>query len=86
MLFESDQKDQLQAYLKKHAHIVGLLQLPESMFKNETMRKSIFVLQKKGEATKDPKKVMLADLPSFKEAEAMQQVLQQLNQWFENER
>ncbi|MGP4071249.1 class I SAM-dependent methyltransferase [Piscibacillus sp. B03] len=86
MLFENDQKEKLQSFLKEHTHIVGLLQLPETMFKHDSMRKSIFILQKKGEATKDPKKVMLADLPSFKDAKAMENVLQQLNQWFENER
>ncbi|WP_277673494.1 class I SAM-dependent methyltransferase [Piscibacillus halophilus] len=86
LLFESDQKDQLQSFLKEHAHIIGLLQLPETMFKNENMRKSIFIIQKKGENTRDPKKVMLADLPSFKDAKAMDSVLQQLNQWFKNER
>ncbi|TFB25046.1 class I SAM-dependent methyltransferase [Filobacillus milosensis] len=85
-LFESDQKDQLQSFLKEHAHIVGLLQLPETMFKNEKMQKSIFILQKKGKDTKDPKKVLLAELPSFKDAEAMESVLQQMNSWFNNDR
>ncbi|RPF55350.1 class I SAM-dependent methyltransferase [Aquisalibacillus elongatus] len=85
-LFESEQKDQLQQFLKQHAHIVGLLQLPETMFKHEQMRKSIFVLQKKGENTRDPRKVLLADLPSFKDVQAMDSILMQINQWFENER
>ncbi|GEL76872.1 class I SAM-dependent methyltransferase [Tenuibacillus multivorans] len=85
-LFESEQKDQLQNFLKEHAHIVGLLQLPNTMFKNEKMQKSIFVLQKKGPETKDPNKVLLADLPSFKDVNAMESVLSQMNDWFKNDR
>ncbi|PKR79287.1 SAM-dependent methyltransferase [Halalkalibacillus sediminis] len=85
-LFESEQKEQLQSFLKENAHIVGLLELPESMFKNKQHQKSIFILQKKGTETKDPKKVMLAELPSFKDAHAMNGMLEQINEWFKNDR
>lgn len=50
------------------------------------MQKSIFILQKKGEQTKNPRKALLVDLPSFKDVKAMESVLQQMNSWFENER
>ncbi|WP_188206425.1 class I SAM-dependent methyltransferase [Alkalibacillus aidingensis] len=85
-LFESEQKDQLQAYLKQHAHIVGVLELPKSMFKNEKFSKSILVLQKQGAATQDPKNVMLAQLPSFKDVHAMNNIIKQIEQWFKNDR
>lgn len=47
-LFTSDQAEKLHQFLREHAHIVGLLQLPESIFKTDKNTKSILVLQKKG--------------------------------------
>lgn len=85
-LFASEQKDALQSFLKENAHIVGVLELPESMFKDEKFKRSILVLQKKGEATRDPNKVMLAQLPSFKDVEGTNNVIQQIDEWFQNDR
>ncbi|GGC93815.1 hypothetical protein GCM10007216_25710 [Thalassobacillus devorans] len=82
-LFESDQAQQLNEFLREHAHIFGMLQLPESLFKEEKHAKSILILQKKGEGTKTPKEALLAKLPSFKNHTAMADILGQINQWFE---
>lgn len=84
-LFESDQADKLNAFLHKHAHIVGLLQLPLTMFKSENNAKSILVLQKKGKDTKAPKQTLLVDLPSFKNVRATNDILSQINEWFKTE-
>ncbi len=82
-LFDSDQSTQLNAYLREHAHIVGMLQLSDSLFKNEKHGKSILILQKKGKQTKPPKQALLVKLPSFKNPEAMSDILAQMNQWFD---
>ncbi|MDL4841337.1 class I SAM-dependent methyltransferase [Aquibacillus rhizosphaerae] len=84
-LFESDQADKLYGYLHKHAHIVGLIQLPESIFKSESSAKSILLLQKKGPGTQAPKQTLLAKLPSFKDAPAMNNILAKINNWFKEE-
>lgn len=84
-LFESDQSRSLHTFLQEHAHIVGMLQLPQSMFKNETQAKSVLILQKKGTLTTAPKQALLVQLPSFKNPNAMANVLKQINEWFENE-
>ncbi|MRH42851.1 N-6 DNA methylase [Aquibacillus halophilus] len=84
-LFDSDQADKLNTFIHKHAHIVGMLQLPFSIFKSETNAKSILILQKKGPETKAPKQTLLAELPSFKNAKAMNNMVEQVNQWFRNE-
>lgn len=83
-LFESDQAEQLHAYLQKHAHIVGLLSLPETAFASKENKKSIFILQKKGQSTKDIKQPLLAMLPSFKDTKAMEDMLVKINSWFKN--
>ena len=82
-LFTSDQAEQLSRYLKEHAHIVGLLRLPESIFKSPRNVKGILVLQKKGENTKSPKQPLLVQLPSLKNHSAMADILGQMNRWFQ---
>ncbi|RCW66298.1 class I SAM-dependent methyltransferase [Saliterribacillus persicus] len=84
-LFTSEYADQLHTYLHKVAHIVGVLELPESMFKNERNQKSILILQKKDEDTTPPKQVLMAKLPSFKNVQATEQVLAKINHWFKEE-
>ncbi|MCA0982474.1 class I SAM-dependent methyltransferase [Halobacillus yeomjeoni] len=81
-LFDSDQSKSLNAFLREHAHIVGMLQLSDSLFKNEKHGKSILILQKKGPETKKPKQALLVKLPSFKNPDAMSDILAQMNQWF----
>lgn len=81
-LFTSDQSDKLQAYFRENAHIVGVLRLPESAFRSEKQVKSILVLQKKGLHTNGPKQPLLAQLPSFKNARAMENILSQIDEWF----
>ncbi|GGJ96665.1 adenine-specific DNA methyltransferase [Lentibacillus kapialis] len=81
-LFDSDQSDKLHAYIQENAHIIGVLQLPESAFKSEKNRKSILILQKKGPETIALKQPLLAQVPSFKNTDAMNDILSQMNDWF----
>ncbi|MFD1066040.1 class I SAM-dependent methyltransferase [Oceanobacillus locisalsi] len=81
-LFDSDQSDKLHAFLQKTAHIVGVIRLPETSFKSKNQAKSILILQKKGEGTKEPNQPLLVQLPSFKNAQAMADIINQINQWF----
>lgn len=85
-LFESGQAEALNAYIKNHAVVQGLLQLPLSMFKKEQNAKSIFMLQKKGPGVKPPSQALLADLPSFSKQHALQNMIQQIDAWFQKER
>lgn len=81
-LFDSDQSDQLKEYLHNHAHIVGVLSLPESIFKSKQNIKSILILQKKGENTKGPKQPLLVQMPALTNTRAMEDILEQMNGWF----
>ena len=82
-LFQSEQADKLHAFMKKHAHIIGLLQLSDTLFKGKEQKKSIFILQKKGPETKEVKQPLLAMLPSFQDGPKMENMLLQINNWFE---
>ncbi len=83
-LFDSEQSDQFRPYLQKHAHIVGVLRLPESAFTSKRNIKSILILQKKGKDTKAPKQPLLVSLPSFSNAVAMEDIMSQMDEWFQN--
>jgi site-specific DNA-methyltransferase (adenine-specific) len=85
-LFTTDQSGKLHELIKEETFIQGLLQLPLSLFKNEKAAKSIFILQKKGEHAKAPKKALLAELPRFSNKEAMQAMMHKIDQWFSEER
>lgn len=81
-LFESDQSEQLHAFIKEHAHIIGVLELPKTAFASEKNRKSIFILQKKGPETTGVQQPLLVQMPSFKEAQAMEDIIAQMGEWF----
>lgn len=81
-LFDSDQSEKLNHYLRENAHIVGVLRLPENAFKSKRNVKSILVLQKKGKNTKGPKQPLLVQMPSLTNANAMADMLAQMNGWF----
>ncbi|MBU5593675.1 class I SAM-dependent methyltransferase [Amphibacillus sp. MSJ-3] len=82
-LFSSDQAQKLHMLIHETAHVVALLQLPASIFKSEQNAKSLFVLQKKGEKTTAPKEVLLAQLPSFKDIKATENIVNKMNHWFD---
>lgn len=81
-LFDSDQSDRLRQFLYDHAHIVGIIRLPDTAFKSKQV-KSILILQKKGEHTKTVKQPLLVQMPSFKNHHAMANILAQMNKWFD---
>ncbi|MCL7747806.1 class I SAM-dependent methyltransferase [Halalkalibacter alkaliphilus] len=84
-LFQSEQAKQLHEYVKGKANILGLLQLPKSMFQSDQFGKSIFMLQKKGEQTRQPKQALLAELPSFNKKDSLADMMKQINKWFQEE-
>ncbi len=84
-LFESDQSEQLNKFIKSEANVIGLLQLPQTLFQSEKHGKSIFILQRRAEWVKPPKQALMAELPSFSNKEALASMMEQLNKWFEKE-
>lgn len=81
-LFESAQASQLHSFLKKHAHIQSVMELPDSLFKNSAHAKGILVLQKKKEGIKAPKEVLLARVPNMSKPESMSKFFSQVTGWF----
>ncbi|WP_137788652.1 class I SAM-dependent methyltransferase [Bacillus sp. E(2018)] len=84
-LFESEQADLFKSWMKETVTVLGLLQLPESLFKSSVHAKSILILQKNGEGAIKPKQAMLAQLPSFSNKNGLGNVMEQINEWFKTE-
>ncbi|WP_416729173.1 class I SAM-dependent methyltransferase [Fictibacillus sp. JL2B1089] len=84
-LFESEQADLFKNWMKETVTVLGLLQLPESLFKSAVHAKSILILQKNGEGAIKPKQAMLAQLPSFSNKNGLGNVMEQINEWFKTE-
>ncbi|MGX4669913.1 class I SAM-dependent methyltransferase [Cerasibacillus sp. JNUCC 74] len=82
-LFTSDQAEQLRQFIHKYAHIVGVISLPDTVFQSEKHRRSILILQKKGQNTTAPNQPLLVKMPSFSNSSAMENILGQINNWFQ---
>ena len=61
-LLTSTQSDLLKNWLQKHAQIVAMIALPESLFGNAAYAKTIFVLKKQDEQAVQPFVYALSDL------------------------
>lgn len=80
-LFESEQAKQLHKYIKKHAWIQAIIQLPDTMFANKAHEKSIVILQKQGEGYKAPKEVLLAKVPNMQNKQALSMFFEKVQMW-----
>ncbi|MCJ7839726.1 class I SAM-dependent methyltransferase [Lederbergia sp. NSJ-179] len=83
-LFETEEAEKLQRFLKDTAYIQAVVQLPFSIFKNNQAAKSIFILQKKSPEIKAPNEVLLASLPSLTKKEAVDKILWKMEKWFKD--
>ncbi|MGE8001677.1 class I SAM-dependent methyltransferase [Lysinibacillus sp. NPDC093190] len=82
-LFESEQSKQLHKYIQKHAWIQSIIQLPDTMFANKALEKSIVILQKQGKEFKAPKEVLLAKVPNMQNKQALAMFFEKVKMWQE---
>jgi site-specific DNA-methyltransferase (adenine-specific) len=83
-LFQTEQSASLHAFIKNHALIYSLMQLPSSMFKNQDAAKSILVLRKQDQGIVEPKQALLAELPSFSRESALADMMRKISSWFDD--
>ncbi|REB06545.1 class I SAM-dependent methyltransferase [Sporosarcina sp. BI001-red] len=80
-LFESVQSSELHKYLKKHTVIRGILQLPQTLFKNASQSKSLLILQKPSERAMPTPDVLLATVPDMTDKQAMISFFNKMEDW-----
>lgn len=85
-LFVTEQAPKLNTFLTSYTYIQGMIQLPLSMFKNETLAKSILIVQKKKAGISAPKQALLVQLPKLSDFASTKSVMEQMDKWFETEK
>ncbi|WP_239254943.1 class I SAM-dependent methyltransferase [Listeria ilorinensis] len=83
-MFETADFAKLDRVIKKYGHTLGILKLPDTLFKTEQARKNILILQRKGADIKAPKEVLLANIPSLTNPHELAPILKQIDSWFED--
>ena len=83
-LFDSEQSKQLYKYIQKHAWIQAIIQLPDTMFANKALEKSIVILQKQGQEFRAPKEVLLAKVPNMQNKQALAMFFEKVKMWRED--
>lgn len=79
--FNDEKFSVLANYLKDVGYMQAVIQLPREIFANETSRKSVFVIQKKGEHAKQVGEVLFSNAPDFKNVDAMKTFLGEISKW-----
>lgn len=74
----------IKAYLKEHVSLKMFLNLPASIFKSKDAGKSIMVLENTKPAENDAD-VLLAEVPSFKDANAIKRFLSEIKHWYDED-
>lgn len=81
-LFMTAQSPQLLTLLTKHNYYMqAFLTLPKTLFKQESAQKAILIVQKHGNRAQKSKSVLLAQVPSFKDANGMKRFIDEFNGW-----
>lgn len=83
-MFESEQSKELHKFLKKHAWIQAVIQLPENLFASKAHEKSILILQKQSKELRAPREVLLAKVPNMSNKEALTMFFEKVQMWKEN--
>ncbi|WP_332651077.1 class I SAM-dependent methyltransferase [Lysinibacillus sp. 54212] len=83
-LFETEQAKQLHKFIKNHAWIQAVIQLPENMFSSKAYEKSIVILQKQSGHLKAPREVLLAKVPNLSNKQALAMFFEKVQIWKEN--
>lgn len=79
--FEGEEVKGLLSYVQKVGHVQGIIHLPSEWFKNEQSKKSIFVVQKKSEHSKQAQEVLIANAPLSSDRDAYHKFIADIRQW-----
>lgn len=80
-LLETGQGLYLKNWLRTEVYLQGMIQLPEEFFQSKKSRKSIILLQQKGQGARQAKEVLLANLGSLKDPNSMTAFLTKFEDW-----
>lgn len=79
--FESEEVKGLLAFVQKVGHVQAIIHLPIEWFKNEQSKKSLFIVQKKSEQSKQAQEVLIANAPTLNDKEAFNSFILDIKKW-----
>ncbi|QWC00078.1 hypothetical protein KHQ88_00490 [Mycoplasmatota bacterium] len=80
MFFEALNVKEFIKEINKSWYMFGMMILPQEIFK--TQEKTLIILQDKGDKFIQPDSFMMVEIPGFKDVNALNNVIGQLNEWF----
>ncbi|GEK91569.1 class I SAM-dependent methyltransferase [Alkalibacterium kapii] len=84
-VFEASEVKGLLRYIHSVGHVQAIVHMPLEWFSSEKSRKSLLIVQKKGEESKQASEVLVADVPSVKDKKAFNAFLLEIKQWKEKQ-
>lgn len=78
---QTEQSEQLKNWLQTSVYVQGIIELPDDLFRTEASRKSILILQNKGEQAQQAAQVLLAKITNLKHPETVTTFFKQFEQW-----
>lgn len=78
---ESEQSEALKKWFKERVYMQGIIQLPDDLFKHESARKSILIVQNHGKQANQVTEVLLAKLATLKNPESIVSFFKQFEEW-----
>lgn len=78
---ETEQADAFKKWMKETVYLQAILKLPDTLFSQKGLSKSIVIFQNHGAEAKQASEVFLAELPSLKNGQALLTVIQEFKAW-----
>lgn len=83
LLLQSETANNFIGWLAKKVYLDAIIDLPEDLFSETSMKKNLLVFQNHGENSKPFENILLAKIGSLKNKQSLIDFNVQLNQWFQ---
>lgn len=80
-VFESEEVKTLLKFVHSVGHVQAIIHMPLEWFSSVKSRKSLFIVQKKGEDSKQVDEVLVSDVPNIKDQEAFRSFIINIKKW-----
>ncbi|WP_177188539.1 class I SAM-dependent methyltransferase [Alkalibacterium subtropicum] len=80
-VFETEEVKSLLKYVHSVGHVQAIIHMPLEWFSSVKSRKSLFIIQKKGEGSKQVSEVLVSDVPNIKDQKTFNEFILSIKKW-----
>lgn len=80
-VFESEEVKSLLKYVHAVGHVQAIIHMPLEWFSTKNSRKSLFIVQKKGDNSKQVSEVLVSTVPSLNDQDAFRAFMMDIQKW-----